>query len=104
MRLRTDLDILAEIWPDRASLPIPPIYEHVAPYATTPRSAKLATVREAMRKAGATHHFISTLDDIAWLTNLRGADVSYNPVFVAHLLLDAHRARLFVADGKVKTA
>ena len=102
IRVRTDLDILSEIWPDRASLPIPPIYEHVPPYATTPRSAKLSAVREDMRKAGATHHFISTLDDIAWLTNLRGADVSYNPVFVAHLLLDARSARLFVADGKIE--
>lgn len=102
VRVRTDLDILAEVWPDRASLPIPPIYEHVPPHASTSRSAKLAAVREAMRMAGATHHFLSTLDDIAWLTNLRGADVSYNPVFVAHLLLDAQRAQLFVADGKVE--
>ena len=102
IRLRTDLDILAEVWPDRATLPIPPIYEHVAPYASTPRTAKLVAVREEMRKSGATHHFISTLDDIAWLTNLRGADVSYNPVFVAHLMLDAQRARLFVADGKIE--
>jgi len=102
IRLRTDLDVLAEVWPDRASLPIPPIFEHSAPYASTPRGSKLATVREEMRKAGATHHFISSLDDIAWLTNLRGADVSYNPVFVAHLLLDARGARLFVADGKIE--
>ncbi len=102
IRVRTDLDVLSEVWPDRASLPIPPIYEHVTPYATIPRSAKLSAVREDMRKAGATHHFISTLDDIAWLTNLRGADVSYNPVFVAHLLLDARSARLFVADGKIE--
>ena len=104
IRLRTDLDILAEIWPDRATLPIPPIFEHVAPYASTPRAAKLSAVREEMRKAGATHHFISSLDDIAWLTNLRGADVNYNPVFVAHLLLDARSARLFVADGKIENA
>jgi Xaa-Pro aminopeptidase len=102
IRVRTDLDILSEVWPDRASLPIPPIYEHVPPYATIARSAKLSAVREDMRKAGATHHFISTLDDIAWLSNLRGADVSYNPVFVAHLLLDARSARLFVADGKIE--
>ena len=102
IRLRTDLDLLAEVWDDRAALPIPPIYEHVAPYAATPRAAKLAAVREDMRKAGATHHFISTLDDLAWLTNLRGADVSYNPVFVGHLLLDARTAKLFVADGKIE--
>ena len=101
IRLRTDLDLLAEVWPDRAGLPIPPIYEHTAPHASTPRAAKFAGVREEMRKAGATHHFVSTLDDLAWITNLRGADVSYNPVFVGHLLLDARTAKLFVADGKV---
>ncbi len=101
IRLRTDLDLLAEVWPDRAGLPIPPIYEHNAPHASTPRAAKLAAVREEMRKAGATHHFVSTLDDLAWITNLRGADVSYNPVFVGHLLLDARTVKLFVADGKI---
>ncbi len=102
VRLRTDLDVLADVWPDRPALPIPPVYEHAAPYAATPRAAKLAAVREAMRQAGATHHFVSTLDDIAWITNLRGADVSYNPVFVAHLLLDARGAKLYVADGKIE--
>lgn len=102
VRLRTDLDLLADVWPDRPALPIPPVYEHLAPYAATPRSAKLAAVREAMRQAGATHHIICTLDDIAWLTNLRGADVSYNPVFVAHLLLDARGAKLYIADGKIE--
>ena len=101
IRVRSDLDLLAEVWPDRAGLPIPPIYEHTAPHASTPRAAKLAAVREEMRKAGATHHFVSTLDDLAWITNLRGADVSYNPVFVGHLLLDARTAKLFVADGKI---
>ena len=53
-----------------------------------------------MRAPGATHHFVSTVDDIAWLLNLRGADVSYNPVFLAHLLIDAHGATLFVGDGQ----
>ena len=101
IRLRTDLDLLAEVWPDRAGLPIPPIYEHTAPHASTRRADKLGGVREEMRKAGATHHFVSTLDDLAWMTNLRGADVSYNPVFVGHLLLDARTVKLFVADGKI---
>jgi len=60
-------------------------------------------VREAFLRQGATHHFISTVDDIAWLFNLRGSDVSYNPVFLAHALLDAHGATLFVGAGKVAT-
>ena len=58
-------------------------------------------MREALARHGATHHFISTVDDIAWLFNLRGSDVSFNPVFLAHALLDASDATLFVADGKV---
>jgi Xaa-Pro aminopeptidase len=99
--LRTDLDLLDEVWDNRPELPAQPVYEHVAPFAPTPRATKLAAVREQMRALGATHHFISTLDDIAWLTNLRGADVSYNPVFVAHLLLHAAGGTLFVTDGKV---
>ena len=99
--LSTVFDVLAEIWPERPGLPSAPIYEHLAPEAPLPRAAKLEKVRAAMARAGASHHFISTLDDIAWLLNLRGADVSYNPVFLAHLLLGERHATLFVADGKV---
>jgi Xaa-Pro aminopeptidase len=54
-----------------------------------------------MATQGATHHFVSTVDDVAWLFNLRGSDVSFNPVFLAHALIDAKRATLFVAAGKV---
>jgi len=99
--LRTDFDVLAEVWPERPGLPAAPVYEHLPPFATVPRESKLAQVREAMAKAGATHHFISTVDDIAWLFNLRGADVDYNPVFLAHALLDMNGASLFVADSKI---
>jgi len=102
--LRTAPDVLDAIWPDRPALPAQPVYAHLAPHAPRPRAAKLALVREAMARHGATQHFISTVDDIAWLTNLRGSDVEYNPVFLAHLLLDATGARLFVGDAKINDA
>jgi len=102
--LRTDFDVLAEVWPERPGLPAAPVYEHRAPEAPLARSAKLAEVRAAMIRAGATHHFISTVDDIAWLLNLRGADVDYNPVFLAHLLVSATEARLFIGPGKIDAA
>jgi Xaa-Pro aminopeptidase len=102
--LRTDCDLLNEIWPGRPALPIQPIFEHAAPYALLPRAAKLAAVRQAMREYGAQWHFISTLDDIAYLFNLRGSDVNYNPVFVAHALIGPERATLYVAEGKVPDA
>jgi Xaa-Pro aminopeptidase len=102
--LRADIDLLNNVWPDRPALPAQAVYEHAAPHATQPRSAKLAQVRQAMVQHGATHHFISTVDDIAWLTNLRGSDVSYNPVFIAHLLLTLTGGTLFVGAGKVNAA
>jgi len=102
--LRTDIDLLDEIWPERPATPLQPVYEHSAPQATLGRTAKLAQVREAMAARGATHHFVSTVDDIAWLTNLRGSDVTYNPVFLAHLLITLTSATLFVGEGKVEPA
>ena len=77
------------------------MYEHDPAYVGTPRATKLSLVREAMVARGASHHFISTVDDIAWLLNLRGDDVSYNPVFLAHALIDARGATVFVAPGKI---
>ncbi len=101
VQLRTDVDLLAEVWPERPALPAAPVYAHAAPQAPEPRATRLMRVREAMARHGATHHFVSTVDDIAWITNLRGADVEYNPVFLAHLLIDATRATLYVGAGKV---
>ncbi len=104
VELRTDLDLIDAVWPDRPGLPAASVYEHVAPHATESRAAKLAQVREAMAAAGATHHLVSTVDDIAWLYHLRGADVSFHPVFLAHALDDAQRATLFVGAGKIGAA
>jgi Xaa-Pro aminopeptidase len=102
--LRTDFDALAAVWPERPGLPAAVVYEHLAPHAPLPRADKLAQVREAIAGLGATHHFVSTVDDIAWLFNLRGADVNFNPVFLAHALLDATGVTLFVGDDKVGAA
>jgi Xaa-Pro aminopeptidase len=99
--LRTDFDALAEVWPERPGLPAAAVYEHLAPQAPLARAGKLAAVREAVARLGATHHFISTVDDIAWLFNLRGADVNFNPVFLAHALLDPSGTTLFVGEGKI---
>jgi Xaa-Pro aminopeptidase len=101
VKLRTDADLLADAWDDRPGLPTQAVYEHLPPQAAVARADKLARVRAAMAAAGASHHLVSTVDDVAWLLNLRGADVECNPVFIAHLLLDASGGRLFIADGKV---
>lgn len=100
-RLRTDIDLLQQVWSDRPSLPNAPIYPHLPPQATVSRGEKLARLRETLQERGADWHFIATLDDIAWLFNLRGGDVSFNPVFVSFALISQQQATLFVALSKV---
>jgi len=102
-RLRTDIDLLSEVWSDRPELPNEPIYQHLPPQATVTRGEKLAKLRETLQARGADWHFIATLDDIAWLFNLRGGDVSFNPVFVSFALISQTQATLFVALSKVST-
>ncbi|MGC1549841.1 MAG: aminopeptidase P family protein [Rhodanobacter sp.] len=102
VRLRTDLDLPGVIWADRPALPRAPITEHALAYACTSRLEKLARLRTHLRKRGATHHLVSSLDDIAWLTNLRGSDVECNPVFLAHLLVATDGgATLFAGRSKL---
>ncbi|MCB5362530.1 aminopeptidase P family protein [Pusillimonas sp. CC-YST705] len=100
----TDLDLAGQVWAERPALPAAPVYEHLMPYACRSRTEKLAAVRAVMQSKGVQWHWVSTLDDIAWLLNLRGADVSYNPVFLSHLLVGPNEACLFVAEGKVDSA
>ncbi|MDQ2927970.1 MAG: M24B family metallopeptidase, partial [Pseudomonadota bacterium] len=104
IRLRSDLDVFAAAWDGRPATPVAAVYEHLGPEAAESRANRLQRVRNAMQEAGATHHLISTVDDIAWLLNLRGADVSYNPVFLAHLLIADDAATLFITEAKIDAA
>ena len=101
--LRVDLDLPGMVWRDRPALPHAPVFEHPLTYAGTARAEKFEKLRHAMRKQHATHHLVSSLDDVAWLTNLRGSDVECNPVFLAHLLVaSSGPATLFVDRDKLK--
>ncbi len=104
IKLLCDRDLLDDIWPQRPALPQGTVYEHLPPFACRSRIDNLAAVRAAMAQSKADWHWISSLDDIAWLFNLRGNDVPYNPVFLAHALVGKDSARLFVAPGKIDAA
>lgn len=101
LRLDDALDLPGLCWPGRPALPRAPIYEHALAFAVRTRQEKLDELRLAMSAHGAGWHWLSSLDDVAWLLNLRGSDVEYNPVFLAHLLLSQQECRLYVAPGKL---
>ncbi len=92
-------DLISELWLDRATLPKAIVYEHeISP---TSRAEKLKLVRDSMREYKANYHLIATLDDIAYICNLRGSDVPYNPVFLSFLLISLDSAILFVEISKI---
>ena len=103
--LRHGCDLAAEAWGSaRPLLPDAPVYPQQAAFVSQRAAEKLARVREVMRENGADWHLVSALDDIAWLTNLRGADIEYNPVFLSHLLIGMDEAVLFVQPEKIGAA
>ncbi len=99
--LDTSQDLLEKVWEARPALPQTAIYEHAVPFAVVSRKDKLELIRQQMRAKKIAWHFISTVDDIAWTFNLRGADVSYNPVFMAHAMIGLDGATLYLSQGKV---
>jgi len=102
--LKLELDLPGQCWPDRPSLPTAAVRDLPLEIAGASRQDKLARVRQVMLEQGTQWHLLSTLDDIAWLLNLRGSDVSFNPVFMSHVLLGLNDAQLFVLPGKVDAA
>ena len=93
--LVTDEDLVGGIWADRPELVFNPVFEYPLEYAGVSRTEKTETIRGDMAKEGAEALILSSLSDIAWLTNLRGSDVDCNPVFFAFALLTASELRLY---------
>lgn len=101
-----DKPLIEKIWKDRPKDDRKPIYVRAEKYTGRSTSDKLATLRGIMTDKGVTHFLVTALDDIAWVTNLRGNDVNFNPVFLAYLCITPKSATLFVdtkqCDDSVK--
>lgn len=83
-----DVDLVGEIWENRPELSHEALWILDESLAGMSRNEKLSAVRRQMTDAGADYHLLSSLDDIAWLYNIRGNDIAYNPVVLAYTLID----------------
>lgn len=97
----TALDLAQEIWTDRPALPCHPVMVLEDTYTGEEIESKLGRLRERMRSEGAQSYLDSRLDNIMWLLNIRGEDVTCNPVALTHVLVDMHNVYLFIQDGEV---
>ena len=100
----TKIDLLSPLWENCQELPDTPVFIHETRYAGQSRKDKIADVLAAMKKKSIDHHLITTLDDIAWLLNLRGSDISFCPFFVSYCLVGHHYIHLYINPKKVPDA
>lgn len=96
-----EYDIISEIWEDRPEIVKEPAIIHDIKFAGYSPSQKIQQLREEMKKLGAEATIISSLEDIAWLFNLRGADIKNNPVVTAYAYVDMDAALLFIDQDKL---
>ena len=87
MELRAVDDLLDTVWTDRPPLPSEKIYEISSRITGESRETRLSRLKEELGRQGISAFLVSALDEIAWILNLRGSDVEYNPVFYAYLLV-----------------
>ncbi len=104
MSLATEADLISNVWTDRPPMPASRAFLLSDTYAGKTRIEKLAQIRDAMGKAGANVHLMTSLDDIAWTYNLRGEDVHTNPVNLAFALVTLEKTILFINPDKVEPA
>ncbi len=96
-----DENLIDAVWSDCPPMPDAPIRVHPPEFAGKSSKDKLADLRSEMKKHGAAAHPVTSLDAIAWLFNLRGADVECNPVFVAYAIVTDTNATLFVDASRM---
>lgn len=93
-----DHDLLECIWTDRPAIPSTDVFVHETKYTGYTCAEKLEIVRDEMKKVGAEGYVLTALGSIAWLFNVRGDDVLFNPMVVSYAFVTESEAYLFV-DG-----
>lgn len=98
------IDLIKPLWIEgRPAIPADKLYPYSADFAGESVESKLARMREKLVALHGDAIIVSALDEIAWLLNIRGNDVEYNPVVISYVVLEADKCTLFVDANKIDT-
>ena len=86
LQLRTDVDLIGLIWKDRPALPGRPVSEHLADFSGEEWEDRLRQLVDWMTERQLDYYLVSALDELAWLLNLRGTDIDFNPLMVGYFV------------------
>jgi Xaa-Pro aminopeptidase len=101
LQLETNFSPAEEIWDTRPQIPDDTVFSHTPEWAGLKRGEKIRKVRKAMRSEGISHYITATLDEIAWVLNIRGTDIPYNTVFHSNMIITQDQIRLFINPHKL---
>ncbi len=96
-----DIDLISKVWTDRPALPTKEFFVFDEKYNGQAAAKKIEALQSELKKLKANAMVLSALDDIAWLLNIRGNDVDYNPVVIAYVFVDESGATLFIDPVKI---
>jgi len=103
-KLRVDIDLVDKVWTDRPELfPARAVYELDVKYAGKSVAEKISDIRTIMKSEGATVHVVTSLEDIAWILNVRGNDIENCPVVISNLVITIEEAAWFTHKSDVPT-
>ena len=89
-------DLVGMIWKDRPALPKKKGFFLEECYSGESTKEKLKRIRAVLKQEKATHHIVTSLDDIAWILNMRGWDIAHFPVMLSYLIIDENSASLYI--------
>lgn len=101
IKINIDYDLIDEIWKSRPELPRGKVFIHDTKYCGVNVSDKLESIRKDMKKKEIDYYLLSSLDDIAWMFNIRGKDIEYNPVVISYAIIDLDKATIFIDSEKL---
>ena len=96
-----EYDLIDQVWTDRPALSEKPVFELGVEYTGETVASKLSRIREEMKKAGATVHILTTLDDICWTLNMRGDDIDFFPLVLSYAVIEMDKAVLYINEAKL---
>lgn len=101
--LKTDLSLIDPIWKDRPAIPDAPLFEMPVELSGQSTEDKLIAINDKVHEAGADCTVLSALDEVAWTFNIRGTDVTYNPVVISYAFISEKESVLFINPQKLTT-
>jgi len=101
IKIEDRYDLIGEMWSDRPALPKSDVFILAEKYCGESFESKIERVRKKMSNLNTNKHILTSLDDIAWLFNMRGRDVKNNPVSLSYAMISIEEAVLYIDKNKI---